>query len=1052
MAGLAKEMKLRLFRLPDDLLVPILAYVDSIGIVRLFCSGDASLRARLKRLQTFVYVVPKNVGHIDWIKCSALIPYFDRLISVSLIAENPIHQTIRALDLSILPTTLKKLELRFCGILNLFAGVPTMFSHLTDLESLIVEQRSRLSDKETCIWLLDLPPSLTSLCIWETLTPTYYTVQDDTENANTRLWCYSIQVEVLTALRNVLDFKSNLQLRATYPERKSLVEEINDLIDSKRSSSELPLARFSMNNLVESFVRPYFEAMNQYSSLNLTCLCLTLGAVSKVIDFALLPPTLVEICILVPPFLSHIHRLAQRFDHLNYRNFPNLRVLVLGKYYNIYDISWSWITQLPQSLRVLKCNLPPTIEDDTAIQEFVSTLESRNYEYFNQPDASQYSRPFVPALLEEFENFRSSDFLEHATIPQAAVHCFSSLKKIHLSQRYRLAPATLYSVGRNGWNSEIVDWVWPPGVKHVVAGNFSLIYLSESLSKAFSEFLTREASTAITETTSKSRFSKISSSSSQDDVFEFSPRSSSSQLSLHQHSSSSPNRTHFEVQGDSNKFPKRFNFCASTLTHLSVDAGFSEAHLAILPYTIRELRLKFTGGDVWTKLCKLAPSRFSYLTSISLLGATLHRVDISKCPTTVEYLAAYPMPFFDCRHLVNLRDLRISKSSLSWETLEALPPHLESLEIKFCKQFEFSNLGSKSPFPRSLLHLRFEVALGNPEDYDDPYCKLYCPFEGRPKTLSSFIEDESRFYNYLLQGLDCLTSISVPLPSSLSIVECFRHFDPIAQRTLSRWRFALKHWMLLRVPLSRYILGESESFISPSEVVTSKRVEKSFGFCTALGNIQSSLSSRNTDPYLQSYLDARNIPHDDFERETTRTISVRVLASASFSLLTANLIALGYRILFATILWAIPKQLTERTPNWIISAFTRPWSLILPSSVVNGTSSFLISSIPWIRLWFITSGLSCFVYFCNTFRHSRLSETERSLSVSQQAQLFLRRVTRHNPVFPKFRRMSSGIWIFFSIAYILFPLIFPMLFPTKTNFLILEATLFGLCGGYGYRA
>lgn len=972
------------------------------------------MRERLKRLRTFELVVPKTAGHIDWVKCTALLPHFRKLTALFVTAGNDFQPAIRALEPSILPTTLTELKLRFCGVVDTFASSPAMFSHLKTLESLNIEQRASLTTEEACIGLLELPKSLTRLRVWATnyeLPRAPFSMISDLENPNVRLTIESTHVESLFTLGKVLDFRTNLLTKKTSPP-------------------------------------PFFEGqIMPATGLKMTHLFLSLEY--KVVDFALLPPTLLQICVFVRKDLRHSLNVAHNLDRVNYQSFPQLQVLIIGKDAIRSVMPWSWVADLPQSLRKLDCPLIP-LSDPQLLQEVLSTLESRNDDYFNHVGDNERPRRFVPALITSFEI--SCHVPSRLSIPVELIHCFPSLEEALISRTcHDVSPSVHYKVGKCS-ESEKNDFVWPPGVKRITSNRLELIEPFHSMYSPFCEFLARETSMAIEERDLKSSISKNSSNSSQPNDYETSPSSSSSNRALNLLTSPS---SHLSFSGRQEKaitFSNRFNFCASTMTSLSVNFGFGADHLVLLPFTIRELRIDSCRGDIWSELCVLATTRFPDLEIVSLLSTMPHYAIIEHCPSSVRELelSIVNMNSFDGRHLANLRILTIKNTALEWESLAFLPPFLESLDIKLAKKFDFSNLSSQSPFPRTLQHLRFCITELNSIISYNPTADATCAFRTEALSLSSFLEEESRFYRYILQGLDRLTSISVPLVPSTKLLRHYERRKFFAGLSHGRWLNAIRYYLVLRIPFYSLFAGAKVETTLTSHVLWRRRVQTLFGSCNSLSSIATSsgVGLDDNSPFLlQCYMDSRRLRHNLNCEETMKDSPFAAYAFGTIPIVVLCLGALGARsIISYTSGWLPTHTLSQVVSNLTQTSLSGSWwsricSISLPSFASN---SVLAKPMNWRRTWFVLNAISAVFTAIQLEQTQAFGAGSRSLlQMLQNAAHVVMQIKQH--YFPELSWLHEYAWLGIVTVYLFFPFVFPIFYPSKTNFFIIEFSLLAIC-------
>lgn len=1066
------KMKLLLFSLPNDILDPILAYLDGTDLAHLFCSGCPAIHARLWRLQAFRYTIPKSRGPIDWVKCTSLIPRFEVLSSVILVASNPIQPCMHALELSLLPSTLTNLELRFRGIVDEFAAQPTLFSHLKNLESLNIEQRDRIASISTCVWLLELPKSLLRLRIWaisaDAAKPGNNLLKDMTSR-DTRLWIYSAHVDALVAVGKVVDFKSNLSAMKSFvdePEStKSIVEEVNKRASNIEHSEKSAESQYTEKRLFEIADYPFFGVFGSGWRLNLTHLNLALGVATRHLDFALLPPCLVEICVSVEPWLNRRPNRIANVDHVNYRNFRYLRVLALGEYTGCESLTWSWVSELPQSLQKLQFPFVP-IFDQLALQELANTFESRNNEYFNriENDINGVHR-LVPALLKEFIMTSTPPTARALPIPPEIIHCFSSIKEANISETINFSVPSIPTLGRNLSKTEKNGCIWPVGLERINADNFVVTPSSTAMIDAYSAFLAHEASMKMEENNSKSQFSNSSPSSSQSSDAEASPSSSSSLVSQNLNTSSSSHWTFSGGQDRLNKFPNVFNFCASTLTSLTVYSGFDVSHVDVLPFTLQEIRLTVFNGDVWSTLCDLAVNhrRLPNLSIIALLRRhlSIFPANISTCPPTVHTLELHGVVLhdFNATHLINVRKLAITYPPLPWSVLHLLPPHLESLEFEMSEKIYLSHLSSESPFPRSLQHLHIGAPDENTSSAPSPFDIAGCPFKVRYDSLPIFLDDEARFYRNILQGLDSLTSISLPFPQSIIVLSHFRGDVTFRILKLSFWRRALHYWMYLRLPFYGFFYNHLEKVLPPTEVLTQRRVKNCI-FDNAKGG--NTLSAIKWHPYkhaetgdfrylpIQTYFDLRGIDHRlqcerSHEDEVPAVITqvVTILPALTVSLVKVSLSAIY--ALYSRWNSSPETQILENISNsakiadsTLLGTLVAPFTRILPSSVLEGlsTSYPMLKSIPWLRIWFILSAYSTFAVTWRTCE-SRQHSTVRALSTRNRVKKLFTDLLHDRP---------GQIWLALALCHIFFPI----LFPSKTTFWLLEASIGVFCTTFAY--
>lgn len=956
---------MQLRSLPADPLALILDYVDGTDIVRLFCCGDAPLCARLKRFKAFRVQIPKDSGHIDWVKSSALIPRFDALTSISLISGFDHQPYTRALEPSVLPTTLTELTLRFSGIVNTFARRPAMFSHLTKLESLDIEQRSRLASFKKCIWLLDLPNTITRLRIWATTFKDQDRNQSfckDMENPDNRLWIHSTHIEALIALRKVVDFKSNVSsmrgFAAELDSSEYILKEVNKKIAEKKDDQNGAAKPISMEHMCIKEKSPFFSIIGSGPSFNLTRLQLSLGCITRTVNMELLPSSLVEICIFDISGVQRGSCPLENLEYIDFINFPYLETLIIGKHSVIQAMPWSWLIKMPQSLRRFDSPLLPPA-DDLEMQELVSTLESRNFDYHHNIGGRDGSLRFVPALITEFQiSSLIRPTPEHAAVPFEVIHCFPSLKGAHLSRTNNMEAQSLLFKTRNGSKSENFGWIWPPGLQHVAADSLAIIRSSEAMYNPFKEFLIRESMMAAEERRLNSEISKISSDSSSSNRRESYPASSYSQGDYQRHTSQPQHWTFSQGRQALNKFPNPFNFCASTLTSLTVRSGFTSEQVSLLPYTLQKLWLKSYLGDVWTELCRPQPDRFPHLSDVSLLGHSLYMTSIRECPPTITTLDVQKVDTlaFDCKHLVNLRNLRIRKSSLDWSAIERLPPHLESLVVKFKGKISMPELSAQASFPRSIRLLHFGVSDEISNNPPNPRVKAGYPFVLRELTLSSFLEDESRFYTHMLQGMDSLTSLSVPLIPHDSLMSHFATDAKFLSKKATV-RHTLYHWLLLRIPFYGYFSKSPGALNVASGAFHDDLWRKRFSDCFAnrksLARIKNSGDSeRYANPAelpTQIYFEMSGVKHyfAGVYPFRSRLPPVLLHGFSPIPILLYNILVYCYN--FVSSWWKSSLTLDANLPTATEKFF---------ASLVPDAYAPIVYSFPWIRTWFILSALS----------------------------------------------------------------------------------------------
>lgn len=1004
-------MRLLLISLPNDLLVLILQYLDGTDIVRLVCTGNSAILTRLRRLQAFQLTIPKHVGPIDWVKSIALISQFDPLISLSLIAGNAHQPPLRALKSTLLPTTLRDLELRFRGAVTAFATHPAMFSHLQSLESLNIEQRSSLSSKHVCIGLLSLPKSLTRLRVWATAhdpLKAEFSIPEDMEYPEPRFWIHSTHVEALTAIRKVTDFKSNVRVKRVFDVdsygSQDIVNELNNRIANEKGF-ENASERVTAHNMLESANSPFFGSFGLLAHFNLTHLYLMLAEATRAVDCTLLPPSLVELSIFVEPRLYRGYSLATNVAYINYMNFKFLKVLRMGQF---EDNTWSWLLNLSGSLRRLYCHLvPPSKEHLPAILE---TLECRNDDHLEKEIFQ-----LIPALLVEFEimEFLNANYTPAPTpIPSELVHCFTSVQNTRISHA-RTAPVPPpfpfvdYEVKKN-------SMFWPPGAKRVIAHRLVPYYSSEAMYQPYCDFLTLEASVATEERRSKSKNSETPNDSFQLHDLEISSSTSSSSTIDKQHSSvSSP----YILSGGhemSNKIFENFHFRPSTLTSLQVNSEFSANHLCMIPCTLRELRVSAPADDIWTSLCFRANTRFPELSIVSIRNSQFP-IDLPSCPPTVHTLEIDKLePFsINCKDLVTLRHLRVFDTPISWSDLEYLPPCLESLEIEIIKKFDFTIPDTKPLFPVSLRHLQFtisDIASNNPFD---SLQKFGCPFRTQSFTLSGFLEDESRFYKHILKGLDSLTSLSIPSVDSPILLSSYQSKDVRVGLKYGRLRLWLRSWLSLRIPF--YGL-----FSDPQPVfwctLTRQRIQSNLSSCKSLTNIvwtpKAHLLVENYLLY-QYYLESRGILHE-FDCETRKKFSLMFFhAVAAIPMVAAGLlvtgIKAGYRFIFAS------KEIPQKTIESVAHRL----------------------DLPWIRIWFCISAVSTIAL---AWKENFGGGTQEKRSLWTNA----RNVALH---LVNSKDRLAPILVGAGLVYLLIPI----LFPSKTTFWIVEASLLAVSSLLGSR-